>query len=171
MTEKIPAEAREAFEAHDSIVDTTEGFAVESTIFDGFVTASEGPDWKHTYTVTVFVPTLDEATVEEIGEAVEESWQETLENRLEDAPKATRASVELHQFEIEPLGEQLQITYTFEWGEPQRATEIAKTFVEYVEGTYVEGIIPGYEYEPPVSDLLANASQSEQDARRGGTPL
>lgn len=171
MTETIPDEAREAFESHDWIVKTEEGFAVETTVFDGFVTASEGPDWKHTYTVTVYVPTIGEAAADSVGDAVEDGWQETLERRLEDAPKATRAQVQLHRFDIDSLGEELQITYTFEWGEPSRATAIAKTFVEYVEGTYVESIIPGYEYEPPVADLLSSASHSESDARRGGTPL
>jgi hypothetical protein len=171
MTDTVPDEAREAFEAHDSVTATAEGFAVESTVFDGFLTASEGPDWKHTYTVTVYVPSLGEATADEVGAAVEENWQDTLTRRLEDAPQATRSSVEIHDFEVEDLGGELQITYSFEWGEPRRATEIGKTFVEYVEGTYVEGIVPGYEYEPPVSDLLSSASQSEDDAKRGGTPL
>ena len=171
MTDTVPDEAREAFEAHGSITETTEGYAVESTVFDGFLTASEGPDWKHTYTVTVYVPSLDAATAGEVGDAVEGSWLDTLERRLADAPQSTRSNVEIHAFEVEDLGGELQITYSFEWGSPERATEIGKTFVEYVEGTYVEGIIPGYEYEPPVSDLLSSASQSEGDATRGGTPL
>ena len=171
MTDTVPDEAREAFEAHGSVTESDEGFAVESTVFDGFLTASEGPEWKHTYTVTVYVPTLGEATADEVGRAVEESWRETFERRLEDAPQSTRSSVEIHDFEVEDLGGELQITYSFEWGDPGRATEIGKTFVEYVEGTYVEGIVPGYEYEPPVSDLLSSASQSEGDAKRGGTPL
>lgn len=171
MTDTVPAEAREAFEAHESVAVTPEGFAVESTVFDGFLTASEGPEWKHTYTVTVYVPTLDEATADEVGPVVEQDWQETFERRLEDAPQSTRSSVDVHDFDVEDLGGELQITYSFEWGDPRRATEIGKTFVEYVEGTYVEGIVPGYEYEPPVSDLLSSASQAESDAKRGGTPL
>lgn len=172
MTAEVPEEARDAFEAHEAIERTAQGYAVDSTVFDGFVTASAGPDWKHTYTVTVTVPSLDAATADAVGPAVEDGWRETFERRLEDAPKSTRSSVELHDFDVERADDDLVVTFTFEWGDAARATEIAKTFVEYVEGTYVEGIVPGYEYEPPVADLLSNASYGEDSgSRRGGTPL
>jgi hypothetical protein len=172
MTDEIPDSARAAFEGHEAITATEDGYAVETTIFDGFVRASDGPEFKDTYTVTVFVPTLSAAAAEAVGPAVEEGWQDTLERRLEDAPQSTRASVDLHALDVEQIDEELQIALTFEWGDADRAADIAKTFVEYVEGTYVEGIVPGFEYEPPVSDLLANASQGDDSsASRGGTPL
>jgi hypothetical protein len=172
MTEDIPDSAREAFEGHEKIADAEEGYAIETTVFDGFVRASESPDWKDTYTVTVFVPTLSAAAAEAVGPAVEDGWRDTLERRLEDAPQSTRANVDLHALDIEAVDDELQITFTFEYGDADRAADIAKTFVEYVEGTYIEGVVPGYEYEPPVSDLLSNASQSDDSsANRGGTPL
>lgn len=171
MTEEIPDEARTAFEGHEQITTAEEGYAIETTVFDGFVRASEGPDWKHTYTVTVFVPTLSAAAAEAVGPAVEEGWRDTLERRLEDAPQATRANVDLHDLAVEDFDDEVQITFTFEWGNADRAANIAKTFVEYVEGTYVEGIVPGYEYESPVADLLSAASQGDDGATRGGTPL
>lgn len=172
MTDEIPDSARAAFESHEKITATEEGYAVETTVFDGFVRASDGPDWKNTYTVTVFVPTLSAATAETVGSAVEEGWRDTLERRLEDAPQSTRANVELHEVAVEGIDDELQITFTFEWGDADRAAKIAKTFVEYVEGTYVEGIVPGYEYESPVADLLSDASQGDDsNANRGGTPL
>jgi ATP phosphoribosyltransferase len=40
------------------------------------------------------------------------------------------------------------------------AADIAKAFVEYVEGTYVEGVIPGYEYADPVAGLRQRARQT-----------
>lgn len=172
MSQKLPDSARQAFEAHEKITDTAEGYAIDTTIFDGFVRASEGPDWKNTYTVTVFVPTLSAATAEAVGPAVEEGWRDTLERRLEDAPQATRANVDLHALDIETVDDELQITFTFEFGNADRAARIAKTLVEYVEGTYIEGIVPGYEYESPVADLLSEASQTDDSsASRGGTPL
>jgi hypothetical protein len=172
MTDTTPDSAREAFEGHESITETEEGFAVETTVFDGFVRASEGPDWKDTYTVTVFVPTLSAAATEAVGPAVEDGWRDTLERRLEDAPQSTRATVALHALDVEAIDDELQIAFTFEYGDADRAADIAKTFVEYVEGTYVEGVVPGYEYGPPVSDLLSNASQGDDSsATRGGTPL
>ena len=54
-------------------------------------------------------------------------------------------------------------------GSERQGLDVAKTFVEYVEGTYVEGVVPGYDYRPPVSDLLSQAGQG--DGERGGTPL
>lgn len=168
MTSSIPSAARNAFESHEAFEYGSRGFEVSTTVFDSVVTAREGPEGKHTYTVTVFVPTIDAATVDAVGEAVSDGWLETFERRLADAPKATRSQVELRDFDVETMDdEELQVTYSFTWTDEKRATEIAKTFVEYVEGTYVEGIVPGYEYVPPVSELLANASQSGTD----GTPL
>lgn len=167
MGDSIPPDAEQAFESHEALSRTETGYEIETTVFDGFVTASPGPDWKDTYTITVFVPTLADATADPVGDAVAAGWRDTLERRLEDAPKATRSNVDLHAFDLEEIDGELQITYTFEWGDADRATAIAKTFVEYVEGTYVEGIIPGYEYESPVADLLANASQTGSS----GTPL
>jgi len=45
--------------------------------------------------------------------------------------------------------------------------------IDYVEGTYVQGVIPGYEYGEPVAGLLDRAQQNadSDDATRGGTPL
>ena len=168
MTANVPDGVARAFEAHDAVLTTSTGYEITSTVFDSVVTAREGPEGKHTYTVTVFVPTIDAATVDAVGEAVSDGWLETFERRLADAPKATRSQVELRDFDVETMDdEELQVTYSFTWTDEKRATEIAKTFVEYVEGTYVEGLVPGYEYVPPVSELLANASQSGTD----GTPL
>lgn len=58
MRKLSPKEVVEAFENHGSVVQTDEGFEIMATVFDGYVTATEGPKWKHTYTVTVYVPTL-----------------------------------------------------------------------------------------------------------------
>lgn len=60
MRELSPKGVVEAFENHDSVLQTDEGFEVMTAVFDGYVTATEGPKWKHTYTVTVYVPTLVE---------------------------------------------------------------------------------------------------------------
>ena len=38
--------------------------------------------------------------------------------------------------------------------------------IDFVEGTYVQGVIPGYEYTEPVSDLLSAARQ-----QGGGGPV
>lgn len=166
MTDDVPAEIGRIFERNDAIEHGTEGFIVTTTAFESTVRV-DGSTAPPTYTVTVIVPTLAAATTDEVGPTVAESWLETLERRLADAPKATRATVDLEAFSVEEDGDVVRIEYSFTRKSPDSAAEIAKTFAEYVEGTYVEGIIPGYDYVPPVADLLADASQSGE----GGTPL
>ena len=51
-----------------------------------------------------------------------------------------------------------------------RAAADAVATVEYVEGTYVEGIIPGYEYTEPVTVLVQRAADAA-GGNKGGTPL
>jgi hypothetical protein len=165
----LPEAVERAFDYHDAFERDGDAYLVTTTAFEGRVTAVDGPDYFSAYTVTVRVPTLDAATADDVGEAVEDGWFETLERRLEDAPKATRADVTLDTFDVEQDGEDIYVTFGFEWGNADRAADIAKAFVEYVEGTYVEGVIPGYEYVEPVSNLVDSASQ--EGGGGGGTPL
>jgi hypothetical protein len=166
MTADTPEQVGTAFSNHGAFEPSDDGFRLTTTVFETVVaTTEDGGDV--TYTVTVEVPTLEAATAEEVGETLAESWAETLTRRLEEAPKSTRARLELDGFGLEEVGDALQIEYAFTWGNPTRAIEIAKTLAEYVEGTYVEGIVPGYDYKPPVSSLLADASHDGE----GGTPL
>ena len=169
MTDELPESAERAFEYHDAFTRDGDGFLVDTTVFEGRVTTVDGPDYLSAYTVTVAVPTLDAATADDVGEAVADGWFDTLERRLEDAPQATRADVDLETFDVERDGDEIYVTFAFEWGNADRAAEIAKAFVEYVEGTYVEGVIPGYEYESPVDQLIDSASQ--EGGGGGGTPL
>lgn len=166
MSADIPEAVVSAFQAHEAYESSGEGFALTTVAFDADVTAQTRDD-QVGYTVTVRAPTLAAATAEEVGDAVLDGWFDTLTRRLEAVPKATRADVELAEFSTERRDSEVHITYVFLWGNPAQAASIAKTFAEYVEGTYVEGIVPGYEYEPPVSDLLAGASHADE----GGTPL
>jgi hypothetical protein len=165
MTDESGGAIERAFERHGAYTRDGEGFVISTTACEGRVTAVEGA--APVYTVTVRVPHIQAVTTDAVGEAVAEGWFDTLHRRLAEAPKATRADVDLATFEIERDGEDVFVTYGFEWADPDRAAGIAKTFVEYVEGTYVEGVVPGYEYESPVADLLERASQGEG----GGTPL
>ncbi len=110
------------------------------------MTATEGEKWRTNYEVTVRAPSLQAATSDEVGDAVIDGWFETLERRLEDAPKATRTAVELDDYSVVEAGEQVVVTFEYTMGGERQAADVAKTFVEYVEGTYVEGVIPGYDY-------------------------
>jgi len=48
----------------------------------------------------------------------------------------------------------------------RRGVDDAGALIDFVEGTYVQGVIPGYEYTAPVSDLLSAARQ-----QGGGGPV
>ncbi len=167
MTSEVSDAVENAFERHDAYEIGDDEYALTTTVFDGTVTVTPVNDWKYSYTLTVTVPSLAAATADDVGDIVSVDWFETLERRLEDAPQSTRQSVDLTEFTIERQGESVVITYAFEEGSPEAALKIAKTFGEYVEGTYAEGIIPGYEYVGAASQLLSNASQSGEQ----GTPL
>ena len=167
----VPDDVADVFDARDVFVPGGSGYVVETTSFEGHVTASAGEKWRTDYEVTVRAPTLQAATADEVGPAVHDGWFETLERRLEDAPKATRVAVDLDEYTVERDDEEVVITYRFSLGGERQAADVAKAFVEYVEGTYVEGIVPGYEYVGVVADLMSAASSGGSEGSRGGTPL
>lgn len=167
MTSEVPEAIESAFDTHEAYEKADGGYRLTTTTFSGTVTATPVNDWKHSYTLTVTVPSLDAATTDDVGDTVSLDWFETLERRLEDAPKATRQSVDLAEYTVEQREDSVVVRYTFEDGSPAAAATIAKAFGEYVEGTYAEGIIPGYEYVGAASELLSEASQSGER----GTPL
>jgi hypothetical protein len=167
---ELPERAVRAFEAHEAFERADAYFEVTTT-FDGRVTAAETDDWPLEYTLEVRAPMLSTATDDEVGPAVEEGWFETYDLRLADAPMAVREDVELVDRRVfEEAGDAVAV-FVFEWGNADRAPAIAKAMAEFVEGTYAEGIVPGYEYEPPVSELLSRAQHSGGDGGRGPMPL
>lgn len=167
----VPSPVADAFDDHDAFEPAEEGYRVTTTVFDATVTATDADGIGHEYTVTVRTPMLGEAIAgEAVGPAVEDGWFDTYERRLEDAAGATRARVDLNKYRLRVDDGQAVATFVFSYGDPGRAAEIAKTLVEYVEGTYVEGIVPGYDYQAPVADLL-EASKTAGDNERSGTPL
>ena len=167
----VPDDVADVFDARETFLPSGSGYVVETTSFEGRVTASEGEKWRTDYEVTVRAPTLQAATADEVGPAVRDGWLETFERRLEDAPKATRVAVDLDDYTVEEDDEEVVVTYRFSLGGEREAADVAKAFVEYVEGTYVEGVIPGYDYVGVVADLMSAASTGGSEGSRGGTPL
>ena len=164
----VPDSAERAFGVHDAFERDGDAFVVTTTAFDGRVTASEASDWANRYTVTVRAPMLSAVTVEEVGPDLESGWFDTFERRLEDAPGAVRDRVELAAFDLQQDGSDAVVTFGFEWGNADRAPDIAKALAEYVEGTYMEGIVPGFDYREPVDSMLSAGSLGDG---AGGTPL
>lgn len=171
MTDTLPERAVRSFEAHDAFERDGEWFTLTTTAFDARVTAAETDEWALRYTLEVRAPTLQAATADDVGDSVAAGWFETYDRRLEDAPMAVRHDVELAKRRVfEEAGDAVAV-FVFEWGNADQAPAIAKALAEYVEGTYVEGIVPGYEYEPPVADLLADARRSGGDDAGAGGPM
>lgn len=175
MTADDGARAVRAFERHEAFEerdaggdDVARAFAATTTPFDGVATIGESG-----YELVVRMPTLAAAVDGEVGPAVAEGWLETLERRLEDAPKATRASVDVEAYELTETDGEVVATYRFATA-AANAPDVAKAMVEYAEGTYVEGVVPGYDYREPVAGLVGSARQGgpdEGEGDRGPMPL
>lgn len=173
MSEELPERFVRAFESHEAFERHGDWFAVTTTKFDGRVTAAETEEWALSYTLEVRAPMLSTAAEDGVGSAVGDGWFETYERRLEDAAMAVREDVALDEQRVfEEAGEAVAV-FGFEWGNADRAPDVAKAMTEYVEGTYMEGVVPGYEYGPPVSEMLSQARQGdgEGDGSRGPMPL
>lgn len=163
-----------AFEAHEAFERADDGgFSLTTTRLDARVTAVETDDRALRYTVTVRAPMLSAAVVDEaVGQAVENGWFDTYELRLEDAVGAVRHDVDLEEYTVRSLDGEAVATFEFEWGNADQAPAIAKAIAEYAEGTYVEGVVPGYQYGPPVSDLISSARQGDDgEGSSGPMPL
>lgn len=182
----MPERASRAFESHGRFASADGGYALTTTDFDSRVTATttetatptasagETDESAIRYTVTVRVPMLSAAVRESVGPSVEEGWFETLSLRLEDAAAATRNEVAIDQYALERDGTAAVARYVFEWDNADTAPDLAKAIIEFVEGTYLQGVVPGYEYRDPVAGMLARARQDDAgdgdgDGDRGDT--
>lgn len=118
------------------------------------------------YRVVSRVPMLDSVVEgETVADVVREGWYETFERRLADAHKVT--DVETTPPEIRQEGETVVVESTFRDADPRRAPEEAQALIDYVVGTWMEGVIPGYEYTEEVQALRDRAAQNYDERNRG----
>jgi len=167
MTE-LPERAARAFRRHDAFEpeDATDGqrFVAVSTPFDAVATAADSEDGQITFDVTVRLPMLDEVTEEEVAPVVEEGWYETLERRVQGigggvltgghdlAPTVTETTF---------AGDRVaQLEASFTDIDHKRGVDDAAAVVDFVEGTFVQGVIPGYDYTDPVTSILSEARRA-----------
>ena len=168
MTDELVRAAERELSAHGAFEARDDGFAVTTTPFEAAVSVEEtngGVDFR----VEVRVPTIDAAVADEaVAPVVREGWFETFDRRLQDVDGALYASVD------EPLvslrAESVEVEAGFHSSRPPQGVEDAKALVDYVEGTYMEGIIPGYDYDEPVAGLLDRAA-NRSGAEDGLPPL
>ncbi|AAG20110.1 DUF5813 family protein [Halobacterium salinarum] len=117
--------------------------------------------------IAVVVPTLDAATTEQVADVVSDGWYETFERRVRDADSVTRAE-DVSVSAVTRAGGEITVTLTMA-PRSGMAADDALALVNYVEGTWFQGIVPGYDYIEAVRAMREQAAQNAQEA--GGTPL
>lgn len=142
----------EGFEATDR------GYRVATTAIDAVVSVSIDQDNTPVYRVTVTAPTIDAVVVDEsVADVIVDGWADTFERRLVDPHQVGRGLEP-----IEPIvlfeGDTVTVRLRFADRDPSRAAENARALAEFVEGTWVQGLIPGYEYRDPAASLLEKAT-------------
>ncbi|MGA9400056.1 DUF5813 family protein [Haladaptatus sp.] len=140
-----------AFRLHDGFEDDDEEYVVTTTPFDGSVTVDDSIE------VTVRMPTLSAVVTDEpVADVVESGWFETLELRLEDAHSVVSAD-DATPPTVERAGDEVVLSVEFSGSD--KAADDAKAIVDFAEGTWMQGIIPGYEYGEPAAGMLNRAHQ------------
>ncbi|MFB6160059.1 MAG: DUF5813 family protein [Haloferacaceae archaeon] len=160
MTE-LPDRVRRAFRRSDAFEPASDAgaYRATSTAFDGVVRPEAREDGRTAFAVTVRVPTLDAVTTDDVAPVVEEGWYETFELRVADVGSVARGD---HEFDptVRRADGEAVVEFEFVDVDPDRGVEDARALVDFVEGTYVQGVIPGYEYTEPVSGIIAEARRA-----------
>ncbi|WP_049928726.1 DUF5813 family protein [Halopiger goleimassiliensis] len=168
MTTTLPDPVERELEAHEAFEPAAEGYELTTTVFDATVTADAGEGKRDgEFTVTVSLPTLDAAVAgETVAQVVEDDWFETLERRLQDVFRVAHTSTH-DDPSVSREDETVRVTLEYTAWNAAEGVADAKALVEFVEGTFAEGIIPGYDYRGPAATLLENAQQRGQEAADG----
>lgn len=149
----------ESLVAADDVAARGDGtFAVTTAEFEAVATPTEDG-----CRVVCDLPSLDAAVAgESVGDAVREGWFETLQLRLEDVEGLTeRAAVGAPAVRRE--GESV-VVETAVRGPADAVAAAVTTVVGFVEGTWFQGVVPGYDYVPAV------AAMRDRAHRQGTTP-
>jgi hypothetical protein len=149
------ARAVDSHRAFDPESDAETTFVSTTTAFDGVVDA-ESTDDGVSFAVTVTVPMLSTVTDDDLAPIVEDGWYETFERRVTDVGAIFRIERELTPA-VSHDGSEAVVTATLTDRNVERGVDDAAALIDFVEGTYVQGIIPGYTYTDPVAGLLEQA--------------
>ena len=153
----IPGRVRRAFGDHGSFEQVTDGtFESVTTPFDGVVSVAETDSGHVEFDVEVRVPMLSAVVADDVAEIVEDGWYETFELRIEDINGVIAGDHELDPT-VRRVVDEAIVQTTFTDINERRGVDDAGAVIDYVEGTYVEGIIPGYDYTEPVASILSRA--------------
>lgn len=163
---ELPGRVRRAFRDHkafEAADDDSATFHSTSTPFEGVVRAEEVDGGRVRYDVTARVPMLDEVTEDVVAPVVEEGWYETFERRV-----AAIGGIFEGDHDVQPTVRETvnggtrvaEVEASIEDINPQRGVNDAAAIVDFVEGTFVQGIIPGYAYTEPVTSIISQARQA-----------
>ncbi|MFC7069633.1 DUF5813 family protein [Halobaculum lipolyticum] len=154
----VPGRLNSAVRDHDAVADDPEDgrLVVTSTPFDGRIAAAETDDGRIAFEVTVAVPTIAAVAEDEVADVVVDGWLDTFERRIDAIGDVTAAGHDLAPA-VERDGDRVVVTASLRDLNERRGLNDAVAVVDFVEGTYVQGVIPGYEYGEPVSGLIGRA--------------
>lgn len=154
---ELPDRVRRAFRDHGSFERRGEGrYAHVATPFEAGVDVAAGEDGRVAFDVAVRLPVLSTVAVEDVAPVVEEGWLETLERRVADASGVVRGDHDVSPATTRE-GDEAVVSASFADLNERRGVDDANAVVNFVEGTYVQGVIPGYEYTEPVTSLVGRA--------------
>ncbi len=163
----LPDRAVRAFSDHDAFDtddEADERFVATSTPFEAAVDPAPAEGGEISFEVVVRVPMLDEVTEGDVAPVVEDGWYETLERRLDGIGGGVLAGGhDLDPSVSETVHEgtrSAEFRAAFADIDPNRGVNDAAAVIDFVEGTFVQGVIPGYDYTDPVSGILAEARRA-----------
>jgi len=147
-----------AFAAHGAFTRVEgERFAFDEGDFDATVDAAVGR-------LRVELPTLTAAVEgDAVGDAVADGWFRTLERRLEHVEGVTRGP-DPDPPELVRGVETVTVEFDLDLGAGSVPADDAAALVRFVEGTWFEGIVPGYDYREDVEAMRNRAHE------KGGEP-
>lgn len=143
-----------ALAAHDRFEDRGDRYVLAQTTFDATVRVDDG-----VVRIENEVPTLDAVVADEtVAPVVEDGWYETFERRVVDVDGVTTTDA-VEVTAVERDTETVRVVIELE-PSPKTVGDDVVAIVSYVEGTWVEGIIPGYEYVTKVERVRQRARQN-----------
>ncbi|MFB6125847.1 MAG: DUF5813 family protein [Halolamina sp.] len=157
--DELPGRVRRAVAGHDAFTVEDGRARAVSTPFEGTVEATEREDGHVAFAVTVRLPMLGEVTEGEVAEVVEDGWYDTFELRAEDPGAVTEAGHDLAPT-VSRADREAVVEAEFADIDERRGVNDAAAVVDFVEGTFVQGVIPGYDYTDPVASILTKARRA-----------
>ena len=154
-------------EDHGAFSRTADGYQLTTTVFDSNVTATTLDDG-YRIEVRVTGPLLGSVVDGQVAPIVETDWFETFERRLNDlfsiAQSCRNADSAQPTWSIKRDSTTFTLTLEFRANQVSLGVSDTKALIEYIEGTYAQGLIPGYSYRNEAKTLLENAQHNSEQA-------